>query len=173
MKRWLKAVRGFCAEDLREAARRFDRILLRKCFNCDSRRNPLYLLAIARTVRDGRKPLLERRRRERLECEKRAAAIKAAQDQERRRAENPESASRRALELARVAFENSGFGLNIAGIWLDQALQSLARRGADAYRLSTERLVELAQIAPVRRWLEERIAKYLPPPRPLSEDLRI
>jgi len=173
MKRWLKAVRGFCAEDLREAARRFDRILLRKCFNCDSWRNPLYLLAIARTVRDGRKPLLERRRRERLECEKRAAAIKAAQDQERRRAENPESASRRALELARVAFENSGFGLNIAGIWLDQALQSLARRGADAYRLSTERLVELAQIAPVRRWLEERIAKYLPPPRPLSEDLRI
>jgi phosphoserine phosphatase len=65
MKRWIAACRGLRAEDLREAARRFDRILLRGCFNCDCKRNPLYLLAIARTVSDENRPLRLARRKER------------------------------------------------------------------------------------------------------------
>lgn len=171
MKRWLQACKPFRADDLREAARRFDRILLRGCFTCDPKRNPKYLLAIARTVREQRLPQQQAERRERLWHQEQSAARQAALDEERLRTEQPELAAGKAVELARVAVQNRGFGLATATRWLDQALASMAARGLDAYRLATRCLVDKEADQRVLTWMLERIEASRPPPRPLKEDL--
>ena len=171
MKRWLAACKGFRAEDLREATRRFDRILLRGCFTCDSKRNPKYLLAIARTVREERLPQQQAERRERLWHQEQSVARQAAQDQERMRAEQPELAASKAIELARVAFDSGGHGIKTATRWLDQALSSMADRGPGAYRLATMRLLQTVRAQNVLAWLNERIETAWPPPCPFKEDL--
>ncbi len=171
MKRWLKACKPFRAEDLREAARRFDQILLRGCFTCDPKRNPKYLLAIARTVRDGQKPVRQARRRERIWRKERREARQASRDQDQQRLEQPEQTADKAVELARVALVSKGFGLVTATRWLDQALGAMAARGPDAYRLATRCLADKEADQRVLTWMLERIEASHPPPRPLKEDL--
>ena len=171
MKRWLQACKPFGADDLREAARRFDRILLRACFNCDPKRNPKYLLAIVRTIRDERKPLRQAQRRERLWKQKQQEVRQAAREQEQQRNEQPEQAAHKAVELARVALDSKGFGLVTATRWLDQALCSMATRGPDAYRLATCCLADKENDQLVLTWMIERIEAARPSPRSLKEDL--
>jgi transposase InsO family protein len=171
MRRWLAACKGFRAEDLREAARRFDRILLRGCFNCDPKRNPKYLLAIVRTVRDERRPQRQAGRREQIWRQEQNEAKRAARDRERQWTEQPELAADKAIELARVALQSKGFGLATATRWLDQALAAMAARGPDAYRLAAQRLVAQEQDQRLLAWMRERINTARPPPRPLKEDL--
>jgi transposase InsO family protein len=171
MKRWLQACKPFRADDLREAARRFDRILLRGCFGCDPKRNPKYLLAIARTVREERRPQQQAERRERLWNQEQSAARQAAQDRQRMRAEQPELAASQAIDLARMALRSKGFGLKTATRRLDQALGAMAARGPDAYRLTTRCLAEKEENQRVLTWMLERIESARPPPRPLKEDL--
>jgi len=171
MKRWLQECKPFGADDLREAARRFDRILLRGCFNCDPKRNPKYLLAIVRTVRDERKPLLQTRRRERLWRQQQQQARQAVDEQERQRNGQPEQAAHKAVKLARVALESRGFGLATATRWLDQALCSIATRGPDAYWLATRCLADKEEDPHVLAWMHERIEAARPSPRHMREDL--
>lgn len=160
--RWLEAVRSFTAEDLREAARRFDRILLRACFTCDSRRNPLYLLAILRTVAEQRRAQAEPRRREKLWRAQQAADRQEVESQERQRKECPEAAVAKAIELAKIAAANRGFGLRHAQRWLDQALATIAQRGPDAYQLAAERFLAQTPDEKVRAWLSMRIDAFRP-----------
>ena len=171
MKRWLQACKPFSAEDLREAARRFDQILLRGCFTCDPKRNPKYLLAIARTVREQRRPQQQAERRERLWHQEQDAARQVAREQEQQRLEQPDIAASKAIELARVALESHGFGLATATRWLDQALSAMASRGPDAYRIATRCLVDKEVDQRVLTWMIERIDTARPPPRTLKEDL--
>lgn len=173
MKRWLAACRGMRAEDLREAARRFDRILLRGCFNCDRKRNPRYLLAIARTVRDENRPLRLARRKERRWREEQQRRRQAVLKQEQQRREHPCRAIEQAIELARVAFDNKGYGLNTATRWLDQALRTLAAKGEDAYRLAVQPVVRGVDDQRVLAWANERIDEARPPPSTLRQDLRL
>jgi transposase-like protein len=173
MKRWLRSVRGCYAEDLLEAARRFDRILLRGCPTCDPRRNPRYLLAIIRTVAEERKPLRLRDRRQRIWNEKENAARQAVLEADRRLQHNPDEVVLTSIELARVALDNHGFGLKIATQRLDRALQNIALRGSDAYKLATDRLLDLAGRDDVCRWLLERIELFRPPHRPFRDDLQV
>jgi len=177
MKRWMKATRYFTAEDLREASRRFDQILLRSCFNCDSRRNPLYLLAIARTVADERKKReREERRKKELERKERAKerANRDALDKERRLLdEKPEQAAMEAVDLAGLSLENRGFGLDLARRKLDEALEIIARRGDQAYRFATDRILHLNGNEALRAWIEERVERARPPSRPIGADLDI
>lgn len=173
MKRWLAACRGFRAEDLREAARRFDRILLRGCFNCERKRNPRYLLAIARTVRDENRPLRLARRKERLWREEQRRLRQAVLKQEQQRRENPCRAIEQAIELARVAFDNKGYGLNTATRWLDQALRTLATKGEDAYRLAVQLAEDRIDDRRLLAWVNERIDEARPPPSTLRQDLRL
>ena len=171
MNRWLAACKPFGANDLREAARRFDRIILRGCFNCDPKRNPKYLLAIVRTIRDERKPLRQARHRDRLWKQKHQEARQVVDEQERQRNEHPEQAAHKAVELAKVALENKGFGIVTATRWLDQALCSMASRGPDAYRLATRCLTDKEKDHRLLTWMIERIEASRPPPRSLKEDL--
>lgn len=171
MKRWLAACKPFRAEDLRKAARRFDRILLRGCFTCDPKRNPKYLLAIVRTVHDGQKPVRQARRRERIWRKKQREARQATREQDQQRLEQPEQAAHKAVELARVALESKDFGLVTATRWFDQALGVMAARGPDAYRCATCCLAEKEPDQRVLTWMLERIEAAHPLPRPLKEDL--
>lgn len=175
MKRWLKAVRSFTAEDLREAARRFDRVLLSRCFNCDSRRCPPYLLAVLRDVAETRRAAerikrdFEKQQRQRRNEQE---AIRKQQDDERRMLEEqPAQVASRAIDLAVLAMRNSGFGLSVAERMLDQALERIAHNGAAAYNLATERLHGHEAEQPLRRWLDERIAQARPTSRSLKDDL--
>jgi len=173
LKHWLKAVEEFSAEDLREAARRFDHILLRRCFQCNSRRNPKYLLAIIRTV--------ARARRERRviglniqeQLAKSDAERQSAIEEERICIQNPQVALQHALDIAVAAFESGGFGLAQAQRRLDQALSGFSKVGADAYRLSTDRIITLAPNNAVRSWLFENIELFRPPSSLLREDLQV
>jgi len=171
MNRWLQACKPFGADDLREAARRFDRILLRACLNCDPKRNPRYLLAIVRTVRDERKPLRQARRRERLWSQQQQENRQAVDEQERQRNEYPEQAAHKAIELARVALDSKGFGLLTATRRFDQALCSLATRGLEAYQLATRCLADKEKDQRLLTWMIERIEAARPSPRSLKEDL--
>jgi hypothetical protein len=160
--RWLNAVRGFSAEELQEAQYRFDKILLKECFQCDSRRNPPYLLAILRTVakerRADKQPCLKTEALlKNLEKEKEAQAL-----EERKRLENPDEAIRKALGLARTAFCSKGFGLTTASRWLEESLATLAQEGFDRYRLATERWLNECKEENLKQWLEEKIAKQMP-----------
>jgi len=175
MKRWMKAVRYFTAEDLREASRRFDEILLRSCFNCDSRRNPLYLLAIARTVAGERKKREreDRRKKElkRKERNKEQAHRDALEKELRLLKDEPEQAAMEAVDLAGLSFQNRGFGLDLARRKLDESLVTIAGWGDQAYRLATDRILHLNGNEALRAWLEERIERARPPSRPIGADL--
>jgi len=173
MKRWLAACKGFRAEDLREAARRFDRILLRGCFTCDRKRNPRYLLAVARTVRDENRPLRLARLKERYWREEQQRRKQAALEQEQQRREHPERAIEQAIELAHVAFDNKGYGLKTATRWLDQALHTLAAKGEEAYRFAVQPAVRGVDDQRVLAWVLERIDVARPPPSSLRQDLLI
>jgi transposase InsO family protein len=174
MKRWLRAVRGYRAEDLRAAARRFDPILLRNCFHCDTKRNPRYLLAIIRSIAEPRRAQQrcersERRRREKDETQRRAVV-----DEQGRRDQHPEEAALRALQFAADVFANGGFGLRVAQGWLDRALEILAQRGEDAYRLATGRFLAAAvDDDRLRRWLIERINMFKPRVTSFCTDLKL
>ena len=177
MTNWLKEVRrcGCTAEDLREAQRRFDRRLLRRCFTCDSKRNPPYLLAVIRTVAEERRAI-ERIQRAGVRQERRRLAEEEATREElaeerRQLEEHPEQAAAEALALAEQAMRSHGIGLNSASRMLDQALERLARRGGAAYLLAAERLRAKNGDEPVRRWLDERIERARPSPRSLKDDL--
>jgi hypothetical protein len=175
--RWLNAVRRFTAEDLREASRRFDRVLLRKCFQCDTRRTPNYLLAVLRDVAAARRECETRARaatqksqRRRLDDE---AHRQECQEQERQRAEDPGGAAERAIDLARVAFANGGLGLSTASAWLRQALQNVAERGRPAVELTATLLFALAESDDLRRWLQQHIDELQPSSRTIQEDLSL
>ncbi len=174
MKRWLRAVRGYRAEDLRAAARRFDPILLRNCFHCDTKRNPRYLLAIIRSIAEPRRAQQrcersERRRREKDETQRRAVV-----DEQGRRDQHPEEAALRALQFAADVFANGGFGLRVAQGWLDRALEILAQRGEDAYRLATGRFLAAAvDDDRLRRWLIKRIDMFKPRVTSFCTDLKL
>jgi transposase InsO family protein len=175
MKRWLKAVRSYTVEDLREGARRFDRVLLGRCFNCDSRRTPQYLLAVLRDVAATRRAAerierdFQRQQRQRRADE---AAFRKQQDDERRQLdERPELVAARAFELAGLAMRSSGFGLPVAQRMLDQALERIARNGPAAYNLAAQRLRSREDDHLIRRWLDHRIAQTRPTSRSLTDDL--
>jgi len=174
MKRWLRAVRDYRAEDLREAARRFDRILLRDCFTCDSRRNPRYLLAIIRTIAEQRRAQQRCVKSEQRRQEKDEAHRRAVLDEQGRRDRHPEEAAWRAVQLAADVFANGGFGLRVTQTWLDRALEILAQRGQDAYRLATGRfLAAAADDDRLRQWLIERIDVFRPPATSFCVDLKL
>lgn len=172
--RFLAAVRGYRAEDLLEAERRFDRVLLQKCFTCDSKRNPPYFLAVLRNVAELRRPIRAQQDRERCwrkNCETNRQKVET---EERQRQEHPEEAIAKALELAAIALQHTGRpGLNQARRWAEQALQTIARRGGSAYRLTTERLITQAPSEPVRLWLKKFVEQNRPPPSSVSDDLEL
>ena len=174
LKRWLRAVHGYRAEDLREAARNFDRILLRMCFHCDTRRNPRYLLAIIRTIADQRRAQHRSERSEQRRQTQDEAHRQAVLDEQDRRDQQPEQAARRALEYAAGVFAHGGFGLGVAQNWLDRALNALARRGEDAYRLATGHLLATAAADDrLRHWLSERIEMCKAPATSFCADLKL
>jgi hypothetical protein len=174
MKRWLRAVRGYRAEDLREAARRFDRILLQTCFTCDPRRNPRYLLAIIRTVAEQRRAQQRSERSEQRRREKEETHRRAVLDEQHWRDRHPEQAAWRAVQFAAGVFANGGFGLRVTQTWLDRALEILAQRGEDAYRLATGRFLAAANDDErLRRWLRERIEAFRPPVTSFCADLKL
>lgn len=174
MKRWLRAVKGYRAEDLREAARRFDRILLRNCFTCDSRRNPRYLLAIIRTIAEQRRAQQRSERGEQKRREKDETHRRAVLDEQDWRDRHPEEAAWRAVQFAADIFTNGGFGLRVTQTWLDRALEILAQRGRDAYRLTTGRFLAAADDDDrLRRWLIERIEAFSPPATSFCADLKL
>ena len=173
LKRWLRAVRGYCVTDLREAARCFDDVLLRGCFNCDARRNPRYLLAIIRTVAEKRRQARKGRRREEEKRAHEEAHRRAVHDEDQQRRRHPEQAVLRALQLAKSAFDNGGLGLGVAQRWIDQALTAIAEAGSHAYQLAAERFRAAADQDPLLCWLNERLEKFKPPPQPLHVDLKI
>jgi len=174
VKRWLRAARGYRAEDLREAARRFDRILLREGFHCDAKRNPRYLLAIIRTIAEESRTRHRRDRSEQKRREKEETHWRAVLDEQRWRDQHPEEAATRALEYAADVFANgAGFGLRVAQDWLDHALEALAQRGEDAYRLAIGRFLASAGDDRLRRWLIERIDRFKPPVTSFCADLRL
>jgi len=174
MKRWLRAAKGYRAEDLRAAARRFDRILLQHCFQCDTRRNPLYLLAIIRNIAEPRRAQQRCEKREQRWREKDDTQRSAVVDEQGRRDQHPEEAALRALQFAAGVFTNGGFGLRIAQGWLDRALETLAERGEDAYRLATGRfLAAAADDDRLRRWLIERIDMFKPRMTSFCADLKL
>ena len=176
--RWLKAVRGFTAEDLREASRRFDRKLLQGCFTCDSRRNPKYLLAIIRDVADQRR-LAQRQRRE---LEARAHAIsskhdemtRAVQRDEEQRKTDPEGAVRKAIDLARVALDNHGYCLSVAQAWLDAALQAIAARGQTALDLAVRPVLSsISDHNELKTWVLTRLHLLRVPLRSFAQDIAL
>jgi len=175
MKRWLQAVRAYRAEDLREAARHFDRILLRNCFTCDSRRNPRYLLAIIRTIAAQRRAQQRCERSEQRRRETDETHGRAVLDEQGRRDRHPEEAALRAVQFAAEVFANGGFGLRVAQGWLDRALEILAQRGQDAYRLATGRFLATAadDDERLRRWLIARIDAFRPPATSFCADLKL
>jgi hypothetical protein len=162
MTRWLKAVRGYGAEDLLEASRRFDQILLRGCFNCNPKRNPRYLLAIIRTVAEERRGASRRQLRQKQYFEKLKTHAAACRDEETEREQNPERGLEQAVDLAHTALKNGGLGLPVAQRWLEQALKSLALKGAQAYRLITDRFLAMAEEGPTRTWLKGLLEAYRP-----------
>jgi hypothetical protein len=169
--RWLDAARKFTAADLVEARRRFDRILLKECFTCDKRCNPLYLLAILRTVAEERRVKSISIEREKQRREEQEAQLKNIEQQEQRRRDFPEEAIAKAIDLAEVAFTNHGFGLSRAQTWLDQALATIAQRGLHAYQATADNFLRKAPPDPVRRWLAQRIELSRPLAHTLSADL--
>jgi len=173
MKRWLRATKGYRAADLREAARRFDRILLRDCFHCDTKRNPRYLLAILRTIAEQRRAQQRSEKSEQRWREKDETQRRAVLDEQGRRDQHPEETALRALEFAEGVFANGGFGLRVAQGWLDRALEALARRGEDAYRLATGRFLAAAGDDRLQRWLIERIDTFRPPATSFCADLKL
>lgn len=171
-RRWLRAVRRYPAEDLREAARRFDNLLLKGCFNCNPKRNPRYLLAIIRTVAAQRRQALARGQAVETEHSRHEAQVRKVREEEQRRRQFPEQAISEALEMGTSCWEARGL-VQIASHWLDQALESLAHRGPDAYRLATESFAARISQDPVRRWFADRLEVFRPPPRPLRTDLKV
>lgn len=160
--RWLKAVRGYTAEDLTQASRRFDRKLLQGCFNCDSRRHPRYLLAIIRNVaKDRRLAQKQRRDTEARATETRAQheqMIRSVQSDEDQRRADPEGSVDKAVELARVAFDNHGYFLVVAQKWLDDALQAIAKQGQTALDLVVQPVLEaIADHSVLRAWFLDRL----------------
>ncbi|MCX6375587.1 MAG: hypothetical protein NTU88_06065, partial [Armatimonadetes bacterium] len=171
--RWLNQVSSYQADDLLEAERRFDVILSQKCFNCDGRRNPLYLLQVIRTVAEERKAKQEKLRAEKLRqqheqqwmiCQKKYE--QELSELESRLRADPCLAAQRAISLAQVAFDNRGFGINIAQRQLQDSLTLLAQSGPHQYQLSTDRLLFLTPHDPVRSWLLKFIEAGRPPPDP-------
>ena len=174
IKRWLRATKGYRAEDLRAAARRFDRILLRNCFHCDAKRNPRYLLAIIRTIVEQRRAQQRCEKSEQRWRAKDEIHRRAVLDEQGWRDQHPEQAAMRALQVAAGVFANSGgFGLRAAQGWLDRALEALAQRGEDAYRLATGRFLDAADDDRLRRWLIERIDTFRPPATSFCADLML
>lgn len=177
MRDWLKMIhRSNCtAEDLRDASRRFDQVLLKGCFNCNPKRSPYYLLAIIRNVA-GERRVEQRAERdfEKQERKRRAdeeATRKELNEDRRQLQEEPEKRAAQALTLAELAMKNNGYGLRAATYMLDQALERIAQKGAAAYNLAAERLRSLNGDEPVRRWLDQRIVQAQPTPRSLKDDL--
>lgn len=175
MTRWLGAVRGYTAEDLREASRRFDKVLLRKCFKCDTRRTPNYLLAVVRNVAADRREREANARAATQKSERRRnddeIHRRECQDEERRRAEDPRGAAERAIDLARVALANGGHGISTASAWLRQALQTIAKRGQFALELNVSRMLDLADTAELKAWLQQHVDELQPSTRTTQEDL--
>jgi transposase InsO family protein len=177
IKTWLHQVRSFTAEDLREAARRFDKVLLRSCFNCDTRRTPNYLLAVLRDVAGDRRERERRARHAKKESERRRldkeTHRRACQEEERQRADDPRGAAEKAIDLAREALVNHGFGLSTAEAWLDQALREIALRGQLAYELATSQLLGLADTDDLCRWLIHHLNQVRPSTRSVCMDLQL
>lgn len=173
--RWLRAVRSFTAEDLREASRRFDKVLLRRCYHCDTRRTPNYLLAILRNVAVERR---ERQRRARAANQKSEGRRiddethrRVCQHEEQQRARDPHGAAERAIDLARVAHANGGHGLATASSWLRQALATFANRGQVALETNVSQLSVHADTDELRRWFQHHVDDVQPSNRSVHMDL--
>lgn len=178
MTRWLKETRFYTAGDMREAARRFDKVLLHRCYNCDSRCTPNYLLAVIRDVAGDRRERERKEKRAQQQSEQRRVADEkhrqAMQDEQRQREVKPHATAEKAIELAREALANQGFGLSIADTWLDQALRAIALGGPLAFELATFRLLSLANTDDdLRTWIREHVERIHPPPRPVRVDLEL
>jgi hypothetical protein len=93
--------------------------------------------------------------------------------QEQQRRARPCRAIEQAIELARVAFDNKGYGINTATRWLDQALRTLAAKGEDAYRLAVQPAVDRIDDRHLLAWVNERIDEARPPPSTLRQDLSL
>ena len=173
MTRWLRSVRGFPAEDLDEARRRFDHVLLKGCFHCDPRRNDRYFLAVLRDVAAQRKQRQARDKNANTWRNNFDQEERAFREEQKRREMFPDQAAQSAIELAAIAINNRGFGLHHAEHRLREALAILARKGREAYRLATNRLLEIPDDERIRRWIQHSIDALLPPPRSLVVDLRV
>ncbi|MBD3249946.1 DDE-type integrase/transposase/recombinase [Candidatus Woesearchaeota archaeon] len=173
--RWLGAVRGYTAEDLREASRRFDKVLLRTCFQCDTRRTPNYLLAIVRNLAANRRERQARARTATRKSERRRLGDEAhrreCQEEERLRAEDPRGAAERAVDLARIAFANDGHGITTASAWLRQALQTIAERGQFALELHVSHMLDLVDTPELKVWLQQHVVEVQPSTRTIQTDL--
>jgi hypothetical protein len=150
---------------------------LRKCYHCDTRRTPNYLLAILRNVaaerreREGRARAANRK----SECRRvdDEAHRRACQHEEQQRARDPRAAAERAIDLARVALANGGHGLSTASSWLRQALTRIASRGQIALEVNVSQLSALTDTAELQRWLQCRVDDVQPSNRSIREDLHL
>jgi hypothetical protein len=168
-------VRGYTAEDLREASRRFDKVLLRKCFQCDTRRTPNYLLAVVRNVAADRRERETKARTATQKSERRRlddeTHRQACHEEERQRVDDPHGAAERAVDLARIAFANGGLGLSTASVWLRQALQAIAERGPFAFELHANHMVDLADTPELQVWLQQHVVEVQHSTRTVQTDL--
>jgi len=174
--RWLKAVRGYTAEDLREASKRFDRKLLQGCFTCNSRRNPRYLLAIIRDIADQRRLAHKLRgHAETVVNEARAKhdqMIRAVQIDEEQRKADPQAAILKAVDLARVAFDNHGYCLTVAQTWLDEALRAIAARGQTALDIAVRSTLRtISDHTQMKDWFVARLNLVTVTHRSFAQDL--